>query len=105
MRIACPFSSGDWLTSAMIDPPLLRIGSISTGFGESNTSQTVSARRNNAAGVAAAKANVNRRPSLSRLALTEAAPSLTLLGGSALIVGGGSGAAGVAFGTASAEGA
>ena len=52
-------------------PPLLRIGSISIGFMESNTSHTVSARRNSAAGVAAAKANVRRRPSLSRLALTD----------------------------------
>ena len=39
---------------------------------ESNTSHTVSARRNNAAGVAAAKENIRCRPSLSRLALTEA---------------------------------
>ena len=37
----------------------------------SNTSHTVSARRNSAAGVGAAKENVTRRPSLSRRASTE----------------------------------
>ena len=51
MRIACPFSSGMRLTSPMIAPPLARIGSTSSGFGESNTSHTVSPRRNEAAGV------------------------------------------------------
>src|SRR5258705_12256725 len=59
----------------MIEPPWLRIGSISSGFGESNTSHTVSARRKNAAGVAVAKENIRCRPSLSRLALTGAALS------------------------------
>src|SRR5712672_2407811 len=72
MRIAWPLSSGNWLTSEMIDPPLLRIGSISIGRVESNTSHTVSARRNSAAGVVSAKENITRRPSLSRLALTQA---------------------------------
>ena len=43
---------------------------------ESNTSHTVSARRNSAAGVAVAKENVTRSPSLSRLASTEASLSL-----------------------------
>ncbi len=41
----------------------------------SNTSQTVSARRNSAAGVGASKPNVTCRPSLSRTALTTAALS------------------------------
>jgi hypothetical protein len=53
MRIACPLSSGIELTSAMREPPLLRIGSASIGFVVSNTSHTVSARRNSAAGVTA----------------------------------------------------
>src|SRR5258705_10461655 len=83
----------------MIEPPWLRIGSISSGFGESNTSHTVSARRKNAAGVAVAKENISRRPSLSRLALTGAALS------AALACGGGSGAASVMFGGACAAGA
>src|SRR3979490_2176562 len=99
MRIAWPFSSGNWLTSAMIDPPLLRICPISIGLVVSNTSHTVSARRNNAAGVAAAKENVRRRPSLSRLALTEVALS------AAWAAGGGSDAARVIFGGPSAAGA
>ena len=72
MRIACPFSSGSRLTSPMMDPPLARIGSTSIGVVWSNTSHTVSARRNSAAGVGAAKENVTRRASLSRLASTEA---------------------------------
>ena len=79
--------------------PWLRIGSISSGFSESNTSHTVSARRNNAAGVAVAKENISRRPSLSRLALTGVALS------AALACGGGSGAASVMFGGACAAGA
>src|SRR5258705_4514282 len=92
MRIACPFSSGNWLTSAMTAPPLLRIGSISIGFTESNTSQTASARRNNAAGVAVAKENFRRRPSPSRVATTEAALS------PAFVSGAGSDAATAVFG-------
>ena len=71
--MACPFSSGSRLTSPMMDPPLARIGSTSIGAVWSNTSHTVSARRNSAAGVGAAKVNVMRRASLSRLASTEAA--------------------------------
>src|SRR3954453_24016489 len=89
----------------MIDPPLLRIGSISTGFAASNTSHTVSARRNNAAGVAAAKENVRRRPSLSRVALTGAALSPALVDGGDLVAGSGWGAARVVFGGTSAEAA
>ena len=96
IRIAWPFSSGSRLTSDMIDPPWLRIGSISSGSTESNTSHAVSARRNNAAGVAVAKKNIRRRPSLSRLALTEAPLS------AALACGSGSGAARVMFGGACA---
>jgi hypothetical protein len=98
MRIAWPFSSGNWLTSAMTAPPLLRIGSTSIGFMESNTSHTVSARRNSAAGAAVAKENFRRRPSLSRWASTEAAPS------PAFASGGGSGAATATFGATSAIG-
>src|ERR1700733_6131263 len=70
MRTACPLSSGIGVTSAMSEPPLLRIGSTSIGLLVSNSSHTVSARRNNAAGVTAANANVKCRPSLSRRALT-----------------------------------
>ena len=70
IRIACPFSSGSRVTSAMIDPPLARIGSTSIGLVESNTSHSASARRNNAAGVGVAKVNVRFRPSLSRVAPT-----------------------------------
>src|SRR5258708_21456256 len=73
MRTACPLSSGIELTSARTEPPLLRIGSTSIGFVVSNTSHTVSARRNRAAGVTVVNAKVRRRPSLSRLALTLAA--------------------------------
>src|SRR6266481_5058183 len=83
----------------MIAPPLPRIGSMSKGFKESNTSHTVSARRNNAAGVAVAKENFRRRPSLSRMATTGAAPS------PAFVSGGGSDAATATFGGASAAGA
>src|SRR5450631_1534606 len=105
MRIACPLSSGIRLTSATIEPPLLRIGSISIGFVESNTSHTVSARRNNAAGVAAAKENVRLRPSLLRLASTEAALSPATLGGGGLVSAGGSDAARVIFCGIAAAGA
>ena len=70
MRIACPLSSANTLTSDMIEPPLLRIGSTSIGLAESNTSQTASARRNSAAGVGAANENVRFRPSLVRMAAT-----------------------------------
>ena len=80
-RMAWPFSSGSRLTSPMMAPPLARIGSISIGLAWSNTSHTVSARRNSAAGVGAAKENVTRRPSLSRLASTVAALSLAPLSG------------------------
>src|SRR5882672_6423213 len=83
----------------MIAPPLLRIGSMSNGLGESNTSHTVSARRNNAAGVAVAKENFRRRPSLSRMATTGTAPS------PAFASGGDSDAATAIFGGASATGA
>src|SRR5580700_6009307 len=54
----------------MIVPLLERIGSRSSGLAASNTSQTVSPRRNEAAGVADAKENVRRRPSLSLIAST-----------------------------------
>src|SRR4030088_261784 len=96
MRIAWPFSSGNWLTSATIDPPLLRICPISIGLVVSNTSHTVSARRNNAAGVAAAKENVRLRPSLIPLASTPP---------SALVSAAGSDALRVIFGGISAGGA
>src|SRR5258708_23997916 len=105
MRIAWPFSSGNWLTSATIEPPLLRIGSISIGFSESNTSHTVAARRNMAAGVAAAKENVRLRPSLLRVASTGAAPSPAAVAGGGLVSAAGSDAAGVIFGGVSAAGA
>src|ERR1700730_1350179 len=98
MRTAWPFSSVHWLTSEMIDPPLLRIGSISSGFVASNTSHTVSARRNKAAGVAVAKENISRSPSLSRLAFTNAPPSAAFAAGCGSetvdIIFGGAGAAG-----------
>ena len=97
MRIACPLSSGNRLTSAMTDPPLLRIGSTSIGSAESNTSHTVSARRNNAAGVAAAKENVRFRPSLVRVAPATAAPSPAPAAGGGLVSACGSGAAAVIF--------
>src|SRR5258706_14427587 len=99
IRIAWPVSSGSWLTSDTIEPPWLRIGSISIGFTESNTSHTVSARRNNAAGVAVSKENFKRRPSLSRVATTEAELSLTFVSG------GSSGAATTIFGRTSTTGA
>ena len=84
------------LTSARSEPPLPRIASISIGLLESNTSHTVSARRNNAAGVAAAKENVRRRPSLSRWALTtSAARHWPALLGVRVAAGGGSEAASV----------
>ena len=105
MRIACPFSSGITLTSAMTDPAWPRMGSTSIGFVESNSSHTVSARRNNAAGVAAGNENVTRRPSLSRLAITPAGLSADLIsaggaGGAIGIFGGASAMAGI-FGGAS----
>ena len=99
MRIACPFSSGMTLTSAMTDPTWPRMGSTSIGLVESNSSHTVSARRNNAAGVAAGNENVRRRPSLSRLAFTLAGLP------SDLISAGGAGATRGAFGGASATAA
>ena len=107
MRIACPFSSGTWLTSEMRAPPLARIGSISTGFVESNTSHTASARRNRAAGVPVAKENFRRRPSLSRVATTEAALSPTLAsgGGSDTAAAFGGGSVTAAFAGVSAAGA
>src|SRR5229473_3293778 len=83
----------------MTAPALLRIGSTSIGFKESNTSHTVSARRNSAAGVTVPKENFRRRPSLSRWAVTAAAPSPVFASG-----GGGSGAATATFGAASAIG-
>ena len=67
-RIAWPFSSGTALTSPITDPASRRIGSRSSGFAESNTSHTTSARRNKAAGAAEANENVRRSPSLLRLA-------------------------------------
>src|SRR5258708_443615 len=80
------------------------MGSISNGVAESNTSQTASARRNNAAGVAAAKENVRLRPSLLRLASTEAALSPATVAGGDRISGGGSDAARVVFCAAGAAG-
>ncbi len=66
-------------------------GSTSIGLVESNSSHTVSARRNNAAGVAVGNENVRRRPSLSRLALTLAGlpPDLISAGGREARRGGG----------------
>ena len=52
------------------EPEQRRIGSRSSGFTESNTSHTTSARRNRAAGAGAANENVRRSPSLLRLAST-----------------------------------
>src|SRR5829696_10548506 len=72
----------------MMAPPLARIGSISIGLAWSNTSHTVSARRNSAAGVGVAKENVTRTPSLSRLASTVAVLSLASLSGAGLDVAG-----------------
>src|ERR1700680_361414 len=83
----------------MTAPALLRIGSTSIGFKQSNTSHTVSARRNTAAGVTVPKETFRRRPSLSRWAVTEAAPSPAFASG-----GGGSGAATMIFGATSAKG-
>ena len=80
--MAWPFSSGSRLTSPMMAPPLARIGSTSIGPVWSNTSHTVSARRNMAAGAGAAKENITRRPSLSRLASTEAAAGSAFFGAS-----------------------
>src|ERR1019366_2769909 len=105
MRIACPLSSGNRLTSATSDPPLLRIGSISIGFVASNTSHTVSARRNNAAGVAAAKENVRLRSSLVRVALTALALSPGPVAGGDLGSTGGPSAARIGFCGISAEAA
>src|SRR5665213_3356042 len=77
---------------------------MSSGLVESNTSHTVSARRNSAAGVVAAKENIKRRPSLSRRALTEAAlsPAFISAGGSggaarSILGGAGGGATGVSL--------
>src|SRR6202011_2902345 len=98
IRIACPVSSGKRLTSAMIEPPWLRIGSISTGLVESNTSHTVSARRNKAAGVAAEKEKLRVRPSLPRLASTAAPPSPAPIVGRGRVSAGGADAAGIGFG-------
>jgi hypothetical protein len=84
----------------MTAPPWLRMGSTSIGFLESNSSHTVSARRNNAAGVAAENEKLRRRPSLSRLALTLAALSPDLISG-----GGGADAARAIFGGTSAAAA
>src|ERR1700737_5106900 len=103
MRIAWPLSSGNGLASAIIEPPVLRIGSISIGLTESNTSHTVSARRNNAAGVAAAKENVRLRPSLLRLAATAPSPA-PVAGAGDLVSAAGSDAAGGIFGGISAGG-
>ena len=97
MRTACPFGIDRLLTSATSAPPLLRIGSMFTGFAESNTSHTVSARRNNAAGVVPVKEKVTRSPSASRWAATDAACL-----SAAATAGGLAGAAGVVFGAAAA---
>src|ERR1700761_9536403 len=64
----------------MIEPPLVLIGAVSIGFVVSNTIHTVSARRNKAAGVSFANANVTCRPSLSRIALTVAPSSRDIAG-------------------------
>src|SRR6185437_3161065 len=77
--------------------PLRRIGSTSIGSAESNTSHTASARRNNAAGVAAAKENVTFRPSPVRVAPATAAPSPAPAGGGGLVSACGSDAATVIF--------
>ena len=81
--MAWPFSSGNRLTSPMMAPALARIASISMAPVLSNTSHTVSPRRNKAAGVGAANENVTRKPSLSRLASTEAAWGSVFFGASA----------------------
>src|SRR5207244_6182793 len=70
-----------------------------TGFAESNTSHTVSARRNKAAGVVAAKEKVTRSPSASRWAATDAALSPATAGRLA-----GADAAGFVFGVSTAAG-
>src|SRR6266436_8729025 len=69
----------------MMAPALARIGSTSSDFFESNTSQTVSPRRNDAAGVALAKENVRRSPSLSRTASTAAPVASTGLASAGFI--------------------
>src|SRR5271169_2689844 len=68
------------------------MGSTLIGFVESNISHSVSARRNNAAGVAAGNEKIRCRPSPSRLTLTLAGFA------SGLLSGGGAGAAGAAIG-------
>jgi hypothetical protein len=91
IRIAWPFSSGSRLTSLTIAPPFSRIGATSIGLVESNTSQTVSARRNSAAGVGVPNESVTRSPTLSRRASTVAGFSLARLSAA------GAEAAGVVF--------
>ncbi|TMK48678.1 MAG: hypothetical protein E6G70_10525 [Alphaproteobacteria bacterium] len=103
MRIACPVSSGSRLTSPISAPALTRIFSTSSDFVESNTSQTLSPRRNEAAGVGVPKENIRRKPSLSRLVSTRTAPSPASLPVSAR--GAGSDAATVAFGAGVASSA
>ena len=98
MRIACPFSSGSRLTSPISAPALTRIRSTSSDLVESNTNQTASPRRNEAAGVGVPKENFSRKPSLSRMTSTRAASSLAL--SLALACGGESDATVVAFGAA-----
>src|SRR5438105_7786143 len=48
---------------------------MSSDLVESNTSQALSPRRNKAAGVGVPKENFSRKPSLSRMTSTSAAPS------------------------------
>src|SRR5258707_11947619 len=86
----------------MIAPALARIGSTSSDFFESNTSQTVSPRRNDAAGVALAKENVRRSPSLSRTASTAAPVASTGLASAGLASDGGTAAGVIFFGASSA---
>ncbi|MGY3193353.1 hypothetical protein ACVIWU_002719 [Bradyrhizobium sp. USDA 4509] len=73
-RTAWPFSSAIRLTSDISEPALARTGSTSIASAVSNTIQTVSARRNSAAGVAPGNENVTRKPSLSRWASTAGLP-------------------------------
>src|ERR1700730_11379939 len=89
----------------MIEPALALTGSISIGSVASNTSHIVSARRNNAAGVAAEKANVKLTPSPPRPASTGAAPLPAAVAGGGPASAAGSDAARVIFCDLAAAGA
>src|SRR5579872_4207390 len=67
------------LTSATALPPCPRMDSTLIGLSESNISQSVSARRNKAAGVVGGNENVRCNPPLSRLTLTSSAPAAALV--------------------------